>query len=117
MRDEVLRLTKGVIPPVRYACEHGVDFDSVCEACNAHGVHPAHPLKNPESTHYDIWRGLEAIEIVESVLSHEELVGWAKGNILKYRLRVSKKGDEKDWISDLKKIKTYEKYLAYLETL
>lgn len=73
-----------------------------------------HPLKNPESKHYELWLGCESIEVLEATLSIDELIGWCKGNILKYRLRVSKKGDEKDWLSDLKKIMTYENYLVYL---
>lgn len=114
MRDEVLRLTKGVIPPVRYACEHGVDFDSVCEACSAISVHPAHPLKNPESRHYDMVDGIEAVDRLEQMYSKEDLMAWAKISAMKYRLRI---GHKDDVAKEAKKIATFEAYFKYLKEM
>jgi len=52
-----------------------------------------HPLKNPKSPHYHIYDGLEGIEVIERVLSKEELISACKFNILKYQLRLGKKGN------------------------
>ena len=71
-----------------------------------------HPLKDPKSPHYQLWQGLEGIDVLEKALSRQERIAWAKGNILKYRLRIGKKGDP---LRDLEKIQHYEAYLAYLE--
>lgn len=72
-----------------------------------------HPLKNPESKHYELWLGFESIEVLEATLSIDELIGWCKGNILKYRLRIGHKDDP---LKEIKKIRTFENYLAYLFT-
>ena len=72
----------------------------------------SHPLKNPNSPHYQLWSGAESIEVIENYLSTDELIGACKFNILKYRLRIGKKGNPE---SDLKKIKTYDDYLAFLQ--
>ena len=107
-------------------CIHGVPFDSECVECEEDAMlvkagrersckeklDNSHPLKNPESSHYDLWSGLEAIEVLEAVMTKEELIGWCKGNILKYRLRVGRKDEP---LKELKKIETYENYLKYLE--
>lgn len=67
-------------------------------------------VKDP--SHYDIFPDGNAESIVEAVLSTEELRGWFKGNILKYRLRAGKKGDP---IIDLDKAGVYEEWLKELE--
>lgn len=61
-------------------------------------------VKNSEVKHYDLWNGFEAIDVIKQVLTYEEYVGYLKGNILKYQLRLSKKdGIEKEVV----KIKDY----------
>ena len=72
-----------------------------------------HPLLNPESTHYQLWAGTESIEMIERMFSDEELIAWCKITITQYRLRIGKKDSVE---SDIKKIKTYEAYLDYLQT-
>ena len=69
------------------------------------------PLLNPESTHYSMFDNKDAIEYLEALMSIDELKGWAKGNILKYRLRVGKKDDV---LKEMYKIKTYEDYYKFL---
>jgi hypothetical protein len=59
-----------------------------------------HPLKDENSKHYEIYDGLESIDVIENQLTKEELIGFAKGNILKYQLRFGKKSNT----DDLKKI-------------
>jgi len=136
MKKEVLRLTKGTIPPIgKY--EHGVPFDSDCGECmeeqaimragrrrsiyadmydEAKRICDArdafHPLKNPDSKHYQMVDGVEAIERLEQMYSKEELMAWAKISAMKYRLRISRKDAvEKEAV----KIKGFEAYYTYLK--
>lgn len=52
---------------------------------------------------------LEPILVMQEMFSKEELVGFLKGNILKYRLRM---GHKKDAVQmELYKIKVYEEWL------
>ena len=74
-----------------------------------------HPLINEESSHYAMFDDVQAIERFEEMFSIEELMAWAKLNSFKYRFRVGNKGDSVDWISDIKKIQTYEAYYKYLQ--
>ena len=76
----------------------------------------SHPLINPDSKHYAMFDGVEAIERLEQLFSVEELKAWAKISAFKYRLRVGHKGESTDWMSDIKKIKTFEDYYKYLES-
>ena len=130
------------IPPVSryfsekedFSCIHGVPFDSECGECiedkkiadagkmrsfNIQKVNckekldsSKHPLKNEASKHYELWKDLEVIELIEKVLTKEELIGACKFNILKYRLRV---GNKDETGKELQKIKDYENYLKFLE--
>lgn len=130
------------IPPVSryfgekndFQCVHGVPFDSECGECiedkkiveaskmRAFSVEEVgckekldnlkHPLKNEASKHYELWKDLEVIELIEKVLTKEELIGACKFNILKYRLRIGNKDDE---LKELSKVKDYENYLKFLE--
>lgn len=55
--------------------------------------------------HYQLFPDMEAFDVIKRTLSPEELRGYLKGNILKYRLRAGKKGDaakcvaKADWYS------------------
>ena len=131
-----------IVPPVSryfgeksdFQCIHGVPFDSECGECiedkkivdagkmrsfNIQKVNckeklesSKHPLKNEASKHYELWKDLEVIELIEKVLTKEELIGACKFNILKYRLRV---GNKDETGKELQKIKDYENYLKFLE--
>lgn len=69
-------------------------------------------VKNPNATHYEIWNGFEAIDIIKNTLSKDEYIGYLKGNILKYQLRVGKKTTDYEGISkDLEKLKDYQNEL------
>jgi len=72
----------------------------------------AHPLLNPESKHYNMFDGKEAIEILEAIMTTTELMAWCRGNIYKYRLRL---GSKDDVFKEVKKIQTYEAYYKFLE--
>ena len=73
-----------------------------------------HPLKNPDSTHYEMFDGLESIDILEKIMTTTELKAWARGSIYKYLFRMGKKKTDTS-VSDMKKIQTYENYYRYLE--
>lgn len=73
---------------------------------------PFHPLINPESTHYQMIGGVEAIEEMEKMYSIEELMSWAKLSAMKYRLRI---GNKDDPTKEIIKIKGFEAYYKYLE--
>jgi hypothetical protein len=49
--------------------------------------------KNEKSKHYEIWKDFEAIDVLKNCLKKEEYIGFLKGNILKYQLRLGKKDD------------------------
>ena len=70
------------------------------------------PLINPNSTHYQMFDGIEAIERMEQMFTRDELMAWAKVNAMKYRLRVLKKDDP---LKELVKIRDNEAYYTYLK--
>lgn len=55
---------------------------------------------------------VEPIKVMEKLFTKEELKGFIKGNILKYRLRMGHKDDIK---KEMAKIRVYEQWLAKLE--
>lgn len=65
-------------------------------------------VKNPNATHYELWNGFEAIDIIKNTLSKDEYIGYLKGNILKYQLRVGKKDNVE---KEKEKIKDYQNEL------
>ncbi|MFY4844618.1 DUF3310 domain-containing protein [Aliarcobacter butzleri] len=68
-------------------------------------------VKNPNATHYEIWNGFEAIDIIKNILSKDEYIGYLKGNILKYQLRLGKKDNVE---KEKEKIKDYQNELNEL---
>jgi len=50
-------------------------------------------VKNKNVSHYNIWNGFEAIDLMKTILTREEYIGYLKGNIIKYQLRLGKKDD------------------------
>jgi len=65
-------------------------------------------VKNEKSTHYEIWKDFEAIDVIKELLTHEEYIGFLKGNILKYQLRLGKKDSVE---ADMEKISDYKREL------
>ena len=55
---------------------------------------------------------VEPIKVMEKLFTKEELKGFIKGNILKYRLRMGHKDDIQ---KEIDKIRVYEQWLAKLE--
>ena len=70
-----------------------------------------HPLINPESKHYKMFDGRESIELMERLMTTEELMAWCKGNVYKYRLRIGNKDESQ---KEVTKIRGYEAYYRYL---
>lgn len=65
-------------------------------------------VKNESVNHYGLWEGVEAIDVIKTVLSKAEYIGFLKANILKYQLRLGKKDNvEKEMI----KIADYQREL------
>ncbi len=65
-------------------------------------------------SHYDLFDGTEAIEIIARSLTKEEFRGYCFGNLLKYRLRCGKKDDVNQELSKADKYKElYENYKGF----
>lgn len=53
------------------------------------GVIVHNPVKSPK--HYQIFDGIEAIEVIAASMTVEQFKGYCLGNFLKYRLRAGNK--------------------------
>jgi len=71
----------------------------------------AHPLKNPDSPHYELIAGIEAIEVLEAMFPKEEMKAWAKISYMKYQLRLGKKDDLPKELRKMDSFKTYWEHL------
>ena len=63
-------------------------------------------INNP--AHYQLFPGMEAIDVIKAALTSDEFAGYLKGNILKYRLRAGDKGPAEKCIA---KAHWYQNYL------
>ncbi|MCK9532620.1 MAG: DUF3310 domain-containing protein [Gammaproteobacteria bacterium] len=68
-----------------------------------------HPLLNPKSLHYQ--HGTPTIQEIESQMGIYACIGFAKGNMIKYKSRLDHKGQKE---ADLEKLQTYQNYLQWL---
>tara|TARA_R110000751_G_scaffold79723_1_gene160724 strand:- start:26 stop:487 length:462 start_codon:yes stop_codon:yes gene_type:complete len=57
-----------------------------------------------ENKHHLLWQGMQSIDVMKSALTRTEYIGFLKGQILKYQLRLGKKDDVS---KELKKIQDY----------
>ena len=80
------------------------------------------PINEDEDTQEDTMHDkhyrasiVEPILVMQDFFSHEELIGFLKGNILKYRLRMGHKGFEEDMKADFDKICVYEMWLDIIK--
>lgn len=67
-------------------------------------------VNNPH--HYRLPNGLQAIDLIEALLTPEEFKGFLKGNIHKYNIRADKKGNPDE---DRKKAVWYTNHLLDIE--
>lgn len=58
---------------------------------------------------------VEPILVMQDFFSREELIGFLKGNILKYRLRMGHKGTDEDMTADFDKLCVYEMWLDIIK--
>lgn len=79
---------------------------------NKHRVTPVEDTQE-DTMHDKHYRDsiVEPILVMQDFFSHDELMGFLKGNILKYRLRAGHKGTNEEMQADLDKIRVYEKWL------
>lgn len=77
-------------------CSHGKRLDEHCsECCTGPGLLTKVPTKEDEvnnPSHYKLFPDMEAFDVIKATLTPDELRGYLKGNILKYRLRAGQKG-------------------------
>lgn len=76
------------------------------------------PINEDEDTQEDTMHDkhyrdsvVEPILVMQALFSHDEFIGFLKGNILKYRLRAGHKGGEEEMKADIDKIHVYEEWL------
>jgi len=60
--------------------------------------------------HYRLWKGMQTFELHRSLLTEEEFIGYCKGNIIKYQMRMGKKPGE-SVEREISKIETYNEIL------
>lgn len=69
---------------------------------------------NPVSpSHYKLSGGMEAIDIIQEILTPEQFIGFLRGNIFKYDIRYRQKGG----VEDLKKSAWYKEKLIDVENI
>ena len=85
---------------------------SPTKGCPAHAeASDQEEYNHAKPPHYEMWDGIEdSFAMHRAVLTHEEYLGFLKGNIFKYKLRLGDKPDTPVEI-DLAKIKTYREEL------
>ncbi|WEU80457.1 nucleotide kinase [Klebsiella phage Saitama] len=61
--------------------------------CGAEKVGPVKEDGVKQPSHYQLFEGVEAIEVIARSMTQEMFKGYCLGNILKYRLRAGKKSE------------------------
>ena len=79
------------------------------DLCHVEGLDPTKHYDE----HYASMIGLEPIELMQLVLTHDEFIGFLKGNNIKYTLRAGKKQGEAAE-KDVAKAKRYTEWLMKL---
>ena len=72
---------------------------------------PAEPKEDDgvkQPSHYQLFGGVEAIEVIARSMTQEMFKGYCLGNILKYRLRAGKKGEMATLEKDTAKAEFYK---------
>lgn len=99
---------------VSYAVMYAVRFRGSDDVIivNEHRVTPVEDTQE-DTMHDKHYRNavVEPILVMQDFFSREELIGFLKGNILKYRLRMGHKGTEEDMKADYDKLCVYEMWL------
>ena len=75
--------------PVGCWIEHTYDAEKCDCIYNSLAKRADDPVNNPAHYHHG---GIETIDIIRTMLTPEEFIGYCKGNIIKYRERAQFKG-------------------------
>lgn len=85
--------------------------------------HRVTPINEDEDTQEDTMHDkhyrdavVEPILVMQALFSRDEFIGFLKGNILKYRLRMGHKGTEEDMKADYDKLCVYEMWLDTIKS-
>lgn len=94
------------------------DSTTYCEACNGDYRFPhvgklvGNKLQEIDGvrkpSHYQVFDGVESIEIIARSMTVSEFRGFCMGNVLKYRLRAGKKSELATMEKDLNKAAFYQ---------
>lgn len=74
--------------------------------CNRPPIVPDDGVRKP--SHYQVFDGVESIEIIARSMTVSEFRGFCMGNVLKYRLRAGKKSELATMEKDLNKAAFYQ---------
>lgn len=90
----------------------GTRDENHVKSCPNHHDKKSDAVKSP--SHYQLFEGVEAIEVIARSMTQEMFKGYCLGNILKYRLRAGKKSElatlEKDMAKATFYLELYEKH-------
>lgn len=89
---------------------HSVLSSGSCD-CGAVTIIPAPHSKDDgvrKPSHYQVFGGVESIEIIARSMTVSEFRGFCMGNVLKYRLRAGKKSELATMEKDLNKAAFYQ---------
>lgn len=75
--------------------------------CGAEKVEPVGDDGVKKPSHYQLFEGVEAIEVIARSMTQEMFKGYCLGNILKYRLRAGKKSELATLEKDMAKATFY----------
>ena len=90
-----------------------------CKTCHERyddcrcGISTPHPVSVADDgvykpSHYQVFDGVESIEIIARSMTVSEFRGFCMGNVLKYRLRAGKKSELATMEKDLNKAAFYQ---------
>ena len=82
-------------------CDCGDVFSFIADACSKDDG-----VRKP--SHYQVFDGVESIEIIARSMTVSEFRGFCMGNVLKYRLRAGKKSELATMEKDLNKAAFYQ---------
>lgn len=87
-----------------------VDCQNDHTECTCHLMPLAKPVDDGvrKPSHYQVFDGVESIEIIARSMTVSEFRGFCLGNVLKYRLRAGKKSELATMEKDLNKAAFYQ---------
>ncbi|MCP6042049.1 nucleotide kinase [Klebsiella phage vB_KpnP_23] len=97
-----------------FNCDCGLEPRSLhtgdCKIWNGAGQCTCEPTSDDgvkQPSHYQLFEGVEAIEVIARSMTQEMFKGYCLGNILKYRLRAGKKSELATLEKDMAKATFY----------